>query len=102
MRHEFTPEAQHDLLEALDWYESRQPGLAARFEGALRQTLERLLAFPDSARPVVSGGRAALVPGFPYLLYYTCTSESLTIQAVWQAEQDPAALARRLSQSDDE
>jgi hypothetical protein len=56
-------------FDAADWYEQRRAGRGA-FTDAVRQVLGGIAAQPD-AHPEVHGDvREALVPGYPYAVYY--------------------------------
>ncbi|MCB9895439.1 MAG: type II toxin-antitoxin system RelE/ParE family toxin [Planctomycetes bacterium] len=102
MRLEILPEAKEDIVEALLWYWTQQPGLEDRFESALDQKMAQLSAFPESAPVLFSSYRVALIGDFPYAIVYRIAEEALVVRAVWQSARDPLALFSRLDLPGDE
>ena len=96
---EVSPEAEWDLIEAMDWYAERDPELSDRLELSYRQLTSRLFEYPESAFELVHSCRAALIPGFPYFLIYNVSSDTITIHAVWHTSRNPDTLKRRLGAS---
>ena len=90
------PEAYVDIQDAHDWYESRRPGLGARFEAHVDQTL---LWIAENAGLCIEhrpGIRKRMVRVFPYLVYFTATPDEIRVVAVLHGARDQAALRRRL------
>lgn len=62
------PEAEAELLEAIDWYESRGPGLGADLLRCVDACLERIRRHPEAYPVVHRSTRMAIVRRFPYIL----------------------------------
>jgi plasmid stabilization system protein ParE len=85
------PQAIEDLREARRYYEEERAGLGDELRDALDITFERLQAFPRSAPPVAGfpGVRRALLPGFPYAVFYLGTSNRIVVLRVVHTVRDP-------------
>jgi plasmid stabilization system protein ParE len=81
------PGAAGELIEATDWYDSRQPGLGLRFRDELEATLwkiqERPTAFPllSDISPDLQVRRALLVR-FPYAWVFMELEREIRVLAV--------------------
>jgi plasmid stabilization system protein ParE len=79
LRVRVTPEAQADLADARDWYETASAGLGADFLDEVEATLRSAAEWPNAA-PVVEGPmRRALVTRFPYGVFYAVESDELVV-----------------------
>jgi len=54
MKYFFHPEAQDEFILAIDYYESREPGLGQDFSIEVHATIENIVSFPH-AWPVLEG-----------------------------------------------
>ena len=71
MSFRFHPEAEHELREAVDYYEDIEPGLGYDLSVEVYSAIQRAVAFP-LAWPVLDGEiRRALVRRFPYGVLYS-------------------------------
>lgn len=87
--------AQAEFADAADWYEARRTGRGAAFTAAVRQVLSAIGSQPE-AHPQVHGEvREALVPGYPYAVYYRPESGQVTVLAIFHTSRDPAEWHRR-------
>jgi plasmid stabilization system protein ParE len=85
----FRPEAEDEVLEARQWYESRSEGLGTRFAHAIASLLERI-ASNSHAFPRVHGQtRRAVLTRFPYAIYFRIDHQQIVILAV-HGRQDPS------------
>jgi toxin ParE1/3/4 len=82
--------AQAEYDEAVDWYESRRPGLGLRFLAALQKIIEDIGEDPLRYPEVEPGIREALLSGWPYCVYYQVRSDHVMVIAVFHASRDPA------------
>lgn len=68
------PEAEADIDEAYQWYQSRSVGLGDRFLDAVEETIgsirESPQRFPEKHREPDLSIRRALVDGFPYGVFF--------------------------------
>jgi plasmid stabilization system protein ParE len=83
------PLAQADLDDAATWYESQQSGLGSRFLDAVDHVLNRVRESPLQFPSVSAGVRRALLPTFPYAVYFRETEQAVVILAVLHLRRDP-------------
>ena len=90
-------EAAADLEEARAWYENQRPGLAALFGHALL-AVEGLVKLMPEAFPLVAGDvRRALLPKFPYVMYYRLRdSDTIEVLACLHNRRDPRRWRSRI------
>jgi plasmid stabilization system protein ParE len=91
----FRPEAERELLDAERWYEDRKPGLGREFRAALDELLGRVTTLPLSFPKVHGEKRRALVPRFPYGLYFAMVSDQVVVVGVVHGHRDPTVWASR-------
>jgi plasmid stabilization system protein ParE len=91
----FRPAAERELLEAERWFEERQAELGQRFRGSVDAAIERIPQFPLAFPTVHGDKRRALVPRFPYALYFALLDDSIVIAGVVHGHRDPAVWRSR-------
>jgi plasmid stabilization system protein ParE len=65
----FRPQAEEEARAAQRWYQEQQPGLGARFAGAIDEAIQRIVSNP-AAFPVVHGEiRRAVVRRFLRIIF---------------------------------
>jgi plasmid stabilization system protein ParE len=84
-----------DIAEARDWYEVQQVDLGKDFLDALQSTLIRVSEGPERFLIVAKDSRRALVPRFPYSIYFRRQGERVRIIAVLHQNRDPRVWQRR-------
>ena len=91
-------DAREEMRAAGDWYESREAGVGGRFIRVLDDYFARIASDPFRYRKASPTVRKAKVFGWPYSIYFTILEEKSLIKiiAVWQGNQEPAKLRRRL------
>ena len=82
--------AREEFDEAGDWYEARRKGLGAAFAAAVQQTFERIAAQPQRSPIALRDIRKALVPGYPYCVYFRERPATILVLAVFHSSRDPA------------
>lgn len=97
MNLEFLPEARAELLEAADYYESREPGLGRRFRGEVAQVCASILEHPVLWRELPGGYRRVNCPVFTYYIAYFIRGEKLVVAAVAHGSQHPDYWKKRLT-----
>ena len=85
----FRPEAEDELIEAIDWYEARSPGLGAELLRCVDACVERMIRQPESYPIVHRETRMGIVRRFPYLVLYRISDEAISIIAVFHAKRNP-------------
>ena len=86
--------AEAELFLAQDWYDDQQEGLGSRFREAVDLTLDRAAERPLIYAVVHQDIRRALVPRFPYILYFVVRRPNLIVLACLNASEDPAKIPR--------
>jgi plasmid stabilization system protein ParE len=78
----FRPEAEDEVLEARDWYETRRLGLGKEFARAIDETISRIVENPLMYQRAYKETRRAVLSRFPYAVYYRLAGEDIVVQAV--------------------
>jgi len=85
----FRPQAEEEARAPQRLYEEQQPGLGARFAGAIGEAIQRIVSNP-SAFPVVHDEiRRAVVRRFPFGIYFRIHAEDLVVLAVMHGRRHP-------------
>ena len=83
------PEAEAELNEAFDWYESRVAGLGSEFTRAVGAVFSWIDRSPEQFGRVHGEIRRALVRRFPYAIYYVLDSEQISVIACVHTRRHP-------------
>ena len=78
----FRPEAEDDVLEVRQWYESRRPGLGKAFGQAVDALMTRIVANPFLVQRAHLETRRAVLSDFPYAIYFRPTDDEIVVLAV--------------------
>ncbi len=89
MNYGFLEEARDELLEAVLYYESKEPGLGVRLREEVSHVVERILADPYLWRERAGGYRRVNCPVFPYYIAYFIRAEKIVIAAVAHGHRRP-------------
>jgi plasmid stabilization system protein ParE len=83
------PEAEADIAEAFDWYETRVPGLGSEFllvlDALFNSILRNHLIYPVTYRNV----RRALTRRFPYAVFFITEDMRLVVLSVFHVKRSP-------------
>jgi plasmid stabilization system protein ParE len=90
----FRPQAEDEALEVRQWYESRRLGLGREFGQELNGVVERIAAGPLHFPRVHGETRRAVMPRFPYAVYFRATDAAVVVLAV-HGRQHPSRWRRR-------
>ena len=84
------PEAQIEIYDAIDWYESKQTGLGEEFYNYLEGYFETLrngnADFPVKRKPVF---RELPLKRFPYAIIYAKEKDAIYVYSVFNTHQHP-------------
>ncbi len=89
MSYSFHPDAEAELSEAIEWYESRESGLGLDFATEVYAAIQRALAFPHAGQEMGGDIRRVLLHRFPYGVLYAPEHECLLIIAVMHLHRQP-------------
>lgn len=78
----FRPEAEDEVLEAREWYETRRSGLGTEFAQAVDEIISRIVENPLSYQRAYKDTRRAVLSRFPYVVYYRLAGENMVVVAV--------------------
>jgi plasmid stabilization system protein ParE len=90
------PEAELDIKQAFEWYESKQAGLGRGFVTHLDQTFLSVSQSPESRAVVEQEARLALVRHFPFVVCYTFDGSTVFVHCVFHGHRDPTSWQSRL------
>ena len=89
MNYRFHSEADQELLEAVQFYESREPGLGGRFLDGVESTIDSILENPEQFGVLDGDIRVAQLRRFPYGILYSIESNEILIVAVMHLHRRP-------------
>jgi len=93
-----TDAAANDILEAKEWYESRQTELGWKFWQYVQLALRNVQRSPRlGAASGKRNFRKRNLLIFPYSVYYELAGDEIRIHAVWHGARSPKILKKRLS-----
>lgn len=94
---QFNKEARQELLNAIDYYESKQKGLGLHFNTTVNQTISKILAFPKVFPIVYNDKRKAVLKPYPYLIIYEYEIKEgvIYILSIFHSRQDPIIWKKR-------
>lgn len=88
-RLKFSTRVLREIGESQEWYELQSSGLGEEFIAALELQLKRLEQAPLLYAEVIPNVRRALLPRFPYGLFYTVQGNLVHILAVLHDARNP-------------
>lgn len=86
----FRRAARAEFDAAVDWYTARGARLGTTFTRAVERVIDRAADQPDFYAAVHNDVREALVPGFPFCVYYRVEAGRLLVLSVFHTSRDPA------------
>jgi plasmid stabilization system protein ParE len=89
------PEAANDAREAALWYENERPGLGREFLGVVRDVLGRIETMPLRFPIVLEEIRRALLPRFPFGVFFVVDDDRSTVLAIMHLRRTPTSWDRR-------
>jgi toxin ParE1/3/4 len=94
----FRDVASRDVHEAQAWYEAQQQGLGAQFRQSLSLVVTLIGEHPLACPEVYRGVRRALLPGFPYALFYVIASDRIRVLACLHQRRSPDSVRKRVDE----
>jgi plasmid stabilization system protein ParE len=90
---EYTPEARHDLVDAIDRIHRENPSAAAHLADRLLSRIERLAAgdFEGVELALTTGEHVRSWPVPPYRIYYRREPDRLLVVRVYHQAREPIA-----------
>ena len=81
-RARFIAPARREFLAEVAYYNGKEPGLGARFAGAVEEASTRAVAFPLTGSPASKNTRRVFVKHFPFAVVYRPDTGGIIIFAV--------------------
>jgi hypothetical protein len=85
----FHPEARIEFLDAIEYYESCEPGLGDVFSMEVRSTIEQIQSYPRTWPIIDFDIRRCMTNRFPYGILYSIESDGIVIIAVMHLHRKP-------------
>jgi plasmid stabilization system protein ParE len=85
----FTAAAEAEIVEAVDWYEERSPGLSLDFTDELATVIRRIRENAQQFPIVHKDLRRALLRRFPYGVFFREKSGEIHVLACLHASRNP-------------
>lgn len=89
MTYRFLGPAQHDLAQAVEYYEQAVPGLGLEFLEEVERAVSRILLQPEAWKRVSDHQRRCRTRRFPYGLIYSVAGDEVLISAVFNLRRHP-------------
>ena len=89
MRVTFNELAEREFNDAVQYYDSEQPGLGAAFVSEVERCAAAVVEHPEASPVVLGAIRRRLCQRFPYALLYTIAESELRILAVMNLRRRP-------------
>jgi len=83
------PEAEADMLDAFEWYESQKLGLGHEFMDCVDDVFDRIAQNPRQFAISYREMRQALIRRFPYIVCFIIDPHRITVIAVVHSGRDP-------------
>ncbi len=83
------PEADDDILDAAEWYESQQHGLGNKFLDDLETVFRYLESNPKLFPEKSIKARQAPLSKFPYVVVFRIENKTVFVHAVFNCYQNP-------------
>lgn len=96
MKAEILAAAEADLLDAVSFYNEQSEGLGFEFAAEVKQTLARILQFPDAWHPLSERTRRCRTKRFPYGVVYQLRGDLVLFVAVMHLSRHPDSWKSRV------
>lgn len=87
--------ARVEFDNAANWYEQRRSGLGAAFTASVDRVLDRISQQPHFYGQAYKDVREALVPRYPYCVYYRIEDAGILVLSVFHTARDPSVWQER-------
>ena len=95
MNYSFHPQAEKELEESENYYDSKSKVLGDRFRSEIETTISRIIKFPQGWHPLSKVVRRCRLTAFPYGLIYRLKNDQIRILAVMHLHREPTYWADR-------
>ncbi|MCF8156204.1 MAG: type II toxin-antitoxin system RelE/ParE family toxin [Rhodoferax sp.] len=95
-------QAQSELDDAYDWYESQASGLGQRFLIEAAHAFGLIQRFPEAWHPLSANTRRCRLKRFPYGVIYAVEGQDIIVIAVAHLHRKPGYWTTRFSSEQDQ
>ncbi|HRG47631.1 MAG TPA: type II toxin-antitoxin system RelE/ParE family toxin [Leptospiraceae bacterium] len=99
-KYKLNRDAENDLNEAFDWYESEQAGVGDKFLTKVIEKLNEISKKPNKYSIYYKNVRKASVKVFPFYIIYTTKENFISIIGIWHKSRNPAKLQERMDKEE--
>lgn len=85
----FDPAAQHELLEAAEFYDLERPGLGGALLDEVEAALRRIADHPESCPVELGETRKLVLDRFPYSIMYWIGAAGIVVSAIAHQRRRP-------------
>ena len=89
MKVEILEVAERELDDGFIYYESLQDGLGKRFLFEIKNSIGRIVQYPNGWHPLSNNTRRSLVKKFPYGIVYQILEDKISIVAIAHLHRKP-------------
>lgn len=82
--------AQLDLIAGFGWHDEQQPGLGDEFLSAVQSVFHSIEHYPEMFAVVHGEVRRAIVPRFPFAVFYLVEAKRTVVLRVLHTARNPA------------
>lgn len=97
MNYRFHPAAEAELDQAIDFYETCQPGLGIEFANEVKVAIARIMEHPEAWAALSRHTRRCLLHRFPYGVIYHIGPDVIVIIAIANLHRLPAYWQHRIT-----
>ncbi len=91
----FHPEAESEMNDAAQWYESQQENLGRRFLGAVQDTVNKIRVNPELYPYAEGDVRRCLTKTFPFGVLFRIKPSGIEVVAVMHLHREPRYWSQR-------
>ncbi len=96
IRAEFLSVAEAEFLDAVDYYNGQSEGLGFEFVLEVKETIQRIVLYPQAWTALSKRTRRCRTKRFPYALVYQVRKDFILIAAVMHMRKDPLSWKKRV------
>jgi hypothetical protein len=91
--------AEQELADAVDYYNEQCPGLGYEFAAEIKNTLSRIVSFPNAWPLFSQRTRRCMANRFPYGILYQIRTDHILVTALMHLKRDPEKWQERLAKT---
>jgi toxin ParE1/3/4 len=92
--------AEAELADAVDYYNGQSEGLGYEFAAEIKETIARIVGFPEAWPRLSARTRRCRTKRFPYGVVYQVRGEVILIVAIMHLRRHPDTWRSRLTKKD--